>query len=242
MDIAEEIIENSTTLDERVVLAKDSEHESGQLIEEFTAFLRSRVTRYSARADEKQREEMLNSAMLAFYEAIRKYDSTKGHFLPFANMVVCERLIDYNRRTSNREMNTVSLDELDENQESAQSDAIAKASIQIYEAERRRESMVDEIEQFKAELETWGLTFSSLVDQSPKHNKLREEYRSAVAIILNSPDIIQTIQVKRYFPIKAVGEITGLPHKKLERARNFILASLIIGMGDYDILSDYVTG
>jgi len=188
-----------------------------------------------------QREEMLGSAMLAFYEAIGKYDPGKGHFLPFANVIVRERLIDYNRKELRRSVPTVPLEE-DDNDGSAQSDVMSELSFRAYEANRRQEVLVDEIEQFKAELDTWGLTFSALVEQSPKHDKLREEYKLIISGILRAPDIIQTIQIKRYFPIKAIGEVTGTNKKKLERARNFILASLIIKLGDYDLLSDYVAG
>ena len=238
----EELIEHAESLDERATHAKESVEEAEKLIEEFNAFLRSRVSRYSVHADEMQREEIHGTAMLAFYEAITKYDASKGHFLPFANVIVCERLIDFNRRVSNRHIPTVSLDgdDDDEDTDAAQPAVVSELSVRIYEAEQRRALLVEEIEQFTAELGTWGLTLASLVEQSPKHHRVREEYRMVVQKILESPDIIQTIQVKRYFPQKAVEKITGIPQKKLERARNFILATLIIKMGDYDILSDYV--
>ena len=82
----------------------------------------------------------------------------------------------------------------------------------------------------------------ALVQQSPKHQKLKDMYKSLVNLILEHPDIVQTIQMKRYFPIKTIANISGLPQKKIERARTFILASLIIKMGDYDYLSEYVDG
>ena len=239
----EEIISEAASLDDRAVKARDSRDETENLIEEFKAFIYARVARYSVHADAMQREEMQSTAMLAFYEAIRKYEPVKGHFLPFANMIVCARLIDFNRRTGNRTIPTISLDDTgdEEESESAQSAVVSELSIRIYEIERRREILIEEIEQFKAELNVWGLTLASLVEQSPKHNRLRDEYKEAIAKIAQAPDIMQTIQVKRYFPQKAIGEITGLPQKKLERARNFILASLIIKTGDYEMLSDYVT-
>jgi len=239
----EEVISQSSSMDDRAVKARDSKDGTEGLIEEFKAFINARVARYSVHADAMQRDEMQSTAMLAFYEAIKKYDPAKGHFLPFANMIVCARLIDFNRRISNRTIPTISLDDTgdDEEGDQAQSAAVSELSIRIYESERRRESLVEEIEQFKAELSAWGLTLASLVEQSPKHSKLRDEYREAITKISQAPDIMQTIQVKRYFPQKAIGEITGLPQKKLERARNYILASLIIITGDYDALSDYVT-
>jgi hypothetical protein len=79
-----------------------------------------------------------------------------------------------------------------------------------------------------------------LSKQSPKHKSLLQSYREAVAKIAEIPDILQTIHFKRYFPVKAISKITGLPLKNVERARTFILASLIIKIGDFDYLSGYV--
>ena len=237
----DEIIEQAASLDQRAVAAKASKHEAGLLIEEFKAFINARVNRYSVNADAMLRDEMSNTAMLAFYEAIQKYNETKGHFLPFASVVISKRLIDYNRKSNSPDIFTVSLDDDDEEYSAGQSHAISELSLRVYESERKREDLAHEIEQFKEELSEWGLTFASLVDQSPKHSRLRDEYKAVIIEIMQSADILQTIQVKRYFPIKAIANITGLPQKKLERARNYILASLIIKMGDYDLLAEYVS-
>jgi len=236
-----EKISRITDLDDCAVLAQQSKDEAERLIGDFKAFLSARVFRYSTHANETQREEMYGSAMMAFYEAIQKYDASKGHFFPFANKVVCERLIDFNRAMRRRDGFTVSLDAEDEEQGSAQSAAINAISIRNYEAEHRHSQLLDEIEQYKAELATWGLSMASLVSQSPKHDRLREEYKMVIKKIMQTPENIQTIQLKRYFPIKTVSELTGLPQKKLDRARNFLLASLIIKMGDYSYLSEYVS-
>jgi RNA polymerase sigma factor len=241
LDVTDETIIQTGALDERAVNAKQSNEETERLITDFKAFLRSRVSRYAVHADETSREEMFGTAMLAFYEAIQKYDASKGHFFPFANQVVCERLIDFNRKAYRHDGHTAPLEEDDGEHESAQSAAIAEVSIRNYEDERKRGQMVDEIEQLKAELAVWGITLATLVDQSPKHAKVREEYRKVVSLVAQAPDIIQTIQLKRYFPIKAIANISGLPPKKLERARNFLLASLFIRIGDYDYLSEYVS-
>jgi len=239
-DAKNEVIERTDDLDIRAAAAKESKEAMERLIEDFRAFLRSRVTRYSVRRDDAQKDEMLGTAMLAFYESIQKYDASKGHFFPFADRVVCERLIDYNRKELRHDGHTVPLEEEDDEQTSAQSAALNEISIRAYEAENSREQIAYEIEQFQTELSAWGITMDSLVLQSPKHKKLRSEYKKVIAIIAQSPDIVQTIQVKRYFPIKAISSISGLPQKKLERARNFILASLFIKLGDYEYLSDYV--
>ena len=237
-----EVIEKTALLDERAVIAKKSKYEMEQLIEDFKPFLNARVAKYSLRSDSNQREELFSIAMMAFYESIQKYDITKGHFFSFSNRVVCERIIDCIRSAYKQKMKTVPLEEDDDERSLAQSSVAQEISIHSYNAQRKQEFLVDEIEQFKAELITWGITMDDLTKQSPKHQKLRETYKVAISKICQTPDIIQTIQLKRYFPIKTVAELTGLPKKNLERARSFILASVIISMGDYEYLSDYVNG
>jgi len=241
--LGQESIEKAAGLDERVLLAKTSAIEAEKLISEFKPFLRSRVARYSSRYDEHLQEDIFSVAMLAFHEAIQSFDSEKGHFFPLADRIVCVRIIDQIRKINRHEGKTVSIDEIDDDEEhsSAQSKTISIISIQNYNESRRREQLVEEIEQFKAEIATWGITMEALVKASPKHKGLREEYKKATALAVKSPDILQTIRLKQYFPIKAVAEISGLPQKKVERGRIFLLSSILIKVGDYELLSDYVT-
>ena len=235
-----EIIEQPASLDERAIAAKQSEDEAKTLIEEFMPFLRGRVAKYSAQYDAHVREDLLSTAMSAFYEAIQCYASDRGHFFPFANRVVCARIIDSIRKFSRHEGRTVSLSDDDDIQQSSQTAVINVISLRNYDEERRRERLVEEIEQFKSEIATWGITMESLEKSSPKHKELRNTYREIVSTVVKSPDITQTISLKRYFPIKAVSKITGIPQKKLERARTFVLASLIVKTGDYELLSEYI--
>jgi len=236
----ETTIEKSGDLDERAVRAKESEDEVKTLIEDFMPFLRSRAARYAARGDDDMREDMISVAMIAFYEAIRGYDKVKGHFFPFANRVVASRLIDHLRKAQRNAGKTVYLDDDDPERQTLQSDKLIEISVNRHNAERRREYLVEEIEQFKAEMAPWGITMDSLVKGSPKHSELRATYGKILSRVLGDPDIMQTIQLKRYYPVKAIQKITGLPQKKVERARTYILSSLIIKTGDYDLLSDYI--
>ena len=236
-----ENIEKTEYLDNRAITAKQSADEMELLIEDFKPFLHSRAAKYALRTSGDQREELFSVAMIAFHEAIQKYDSSKGHFFPFANHVVCERIIDSIRSLYRRnDDRIVPLEQEDDEYQSSQSIALKELAMRSYQAQSRQESLVYEIQQFKDELSTWGITMTSLSNNSPKHKKLLDAYKAAVVQISQNQDIVQTIQLKRYFPVKSIAELTGLPQKKLERARIFIIASLIIKLGDYEYLSDYV--
>jgi RNA polymerase sigma factor len=233
-------IEKAASLDDRAMAAKESKDEAERLIKEFEPFLRSRAAKYCMRNDAHQRDELFSTAMIAFYEAIRNFNIDKGHFFSFANKVVCGRIIDNIRKNYKQDNKTLPLEDEENEQQSPWSAAINETSIHIYEVEQSQKSIADEIEQFKSELDSWGITLESLVEQSPKHKARREECKNVAERVASNPDILQTIQIKRYFPIKAVSEITKIPPKKLERARMFILALLIIKAGDYNYLTDYI--
>jgi len=237
-----EPIVRAVNIDDRAVAARQSRDEAELLISDFQPFLRGMAARYSKQVIDAPYDELFSVIMIAFYESIQSYDVERGHFFPFARRVIQARVIDHNRSLSRNRGLTVSYDDDLSAADAAQSVYINDASEQIYDAERRQSLLAEEIEQFTAELDNWGITMDILARQSPKHKKLRETYRLIVTKVSEDPDIIQTILIKRYFPISAVAKLTGLPHKKLERARIFVLASLIIKLGDYELLSEYVVG
>ena len=232
--------EKSAILNNRAITAKQSETEAGILIDEFMPFLNARVSRYTAQFSGHMRDDALSVSMIALHEAIQKYDIEKGHFFPFADRVVRARIIDHIRKVSRQERNQVSLDAEDEYGQSTQANAVNIISIRNYDEEQRRARIAEEIEQFTADIASWGITMDALAKSSPKHKELRKTYKEIVSAIADCDDIMQTIHIKRYFPIKAISKITGLPQKKLERSRTYVLASLIIRTGDYELLSDFL--
>ena len=231
-------------LDSRAEAAKESKESMELLIEDFKPYLHARASKYSVKFESDKHEELFSTAMVAFYEAVRNYNRERGHFFPHAERVVRSRLIDHIRGLYRNEGNTVPLDphyDDEDEQSQAESSAVIELSIRSHDRRRRNEALIDEIEAFKEELNEWGITMETLSKHSPKHKKLRETYKKVVVKIAQEPDIVQTIRLKRYFPVKTVAEISGLPQKNIERARTYILATLIIRLGDYDLLSGYVS-
>ena len=236
----EEKIKKSADLDGYVLEAQKSEIGIEKLIKEFTPFLHRQVARFAVKHDEHQRDALFSVALSAFYEAISTFNPQRGHFYPFAERVVRARIIDHIRESRKHEGKTVSLYDDDEELQSAQSAAISRISMRNFKEERRREDLAEEIAEFKQEIAEWGITMESLAAASPKRKELRDEYYEIVAAILDNTEVMQTIKEKRYYPVKIITVITGLPQKKIERSRIFILASLIIKTGDYSLLSDFL--
>lgn len=227
-------------IDKLVLSASKNEHEFEILLTEFRPFLWSRASRFAGNSHDK-RDEMMNVAMQAFYEAVSNYDQGRGHFFHFMDRVVHMRLIDAMRKLQSKQLETVPL-ETDNKDDESHSQAITEASIKVYKEDARQYYLVLEIDAFKQELNGWDLTMDELVAHSPKHSRLRDTYWGIVESIAADAEIMHIIWVKHYFPVKKISALTGIPRKTVERARIFIIATLIIRMGDYVYLKHYVTG
>ena len=209
-----------------------------KLIRDNIPYIQSRIQRYASGASVSRKEELLSIGMLAFYEAIQTFNESKGHFYPFADLVIRRRIIDEFRKTSQHEEELAILDEEKESGEGSL--PILNASIESYKRVIENDALVTEINSFIAELEKWNISIEMLEKNSPKHKALKATYKEIVAKIINDEEVVNTILNKRYYPIKRISEITNIPQRKLERSRIYIIAVILIIKGNYDFLASYV--
>ena len=231
-----------TDLDNRALVAKNSEAEMENMLSDFKPYFSHTAIKYAMRANAEHKDELFSIAQMGFYEAIKGFDKAKGHFFPFAKTVVRNRIIDFIRKHMIKQSHIVSFeDDHDENGNSL-SNLIGKISIEQYNSDQRQKKIAEELNQFRQELKTWKISMESLVKESPKHEAVKTSYKEVVQIIMSTPQVLETITKKHYLPIKEISKLSGLPQKKIERARTFILAAILIKIGNYEFLSDYVEG
>lgn len=240
---SEEAVIEASLIDERALEAKKSDAEMEKFIEDFKPYLHSRAARFSGRQNTDLHDELYSASMIALYEAVEKYDPARGHFFGFAEMVVRARILDAMRgvyRHADKEISLDSLAEEDAARPSAHTELLEKHAMSSYDRQKSAEALADEIEQFKLELASWSLSMEKLEKSSPKHRRLRETYKKLVSLAAENDDIIETVLLKRYFPVKKVAALSGLPEKTIERARVYVIASLIIKTGDYQLISGFI--
>ncbi|MDR1778579.1 MAG: hypothetical protein LBR14_02330 [Clostridiales Family XIII bacterium] len=226
------------SIDQHVLDASQSDEKTNDLIKDNLAYILSRVNRYAPGASADARENMFSVAQLAFYEAIRTYRVGKGHFYPFADLVIKRRIIDELRRNGKDFEATVSLDE--ENEDFDEAAPIRSASLKQHEQQSRSEMLAYEIEDFSAQLDKYGISFEMLVKNSPKHAALRQDYARIIDMARGDAEILETIFKKKYYPVGKIAERTKIPRKKVERSRIYVISMLIIVRGDFQYLSEYV--
>lgn len=158
-------MKENLTLLQRVYIAKDNADERNKLIEEYKPFIASTVQKKVGRYVKYGTDEELSIGLMALNEAIDCFNQEKGNFLTFAKVIINRRLIDYQRKRDNKDI--IYSNDLDDNVIELHD----RKGLEIYHQDSLNDLRKLEIEEYKLELEQWGLEFSNLVKQSPKQKK-----------------------------------------------------------------------
>ncbi|MGI6776528.1 MAG: RNA polymerase sigma-I factor [Acetivibrionales bacterium] len=229
---------HSVLINKKVEKIQNNEDEINKLVEEYKPFIASCTEKVTGRYVRYGEDDELSIALMAFVEAVKAYNSKKGGFLPFARNVIKRRLIDYFRKEC-RHNSVIPLSTYySENEE--EKDLSAELSIEKHEIDRLSEYRRMELEELKKELDKWEISFFELADASPKHRKTKKMCAEIINFLISDRKLLSVIKNKKYLPIAEIERSTGIPRKKIERSRKYILAVIIIMTGDYQYIQDYL--
>lgn len=227
------------SLDERVEKAKKDQEELNKLIEDYKPFIASVLHKKTGKFFEYGYDDELTVGMMAFKEAIEAYDKSKGKFLTFAKHVIILRNIDHYRK-SEKLKDRLCLQEISAGEDETESNAMTSKAIEEYENNKENELRKLEILEYKKELKKWGIEFSELVQVSPKQENLKRLYKDVAQFIVAEPEVLnRLIQVKR-LPIKEIQRNMFIHRKKIERGRLYIIALVIVLIGEYEVIKEYI--
>jgi len=228
-----------STLEDRIENAKNDIEEMNKLIEEYKPFIASVVQKKTRKFVRYGYDDELTIGMLAFKEAIDSYDRNKGKFLSFAKHVISLRLIDYYRKHRTDD-NTIYLEQVSKEDEDGTYDLGVTKVVEDYKENEVNEIRKLEILEYTKELKEWNIEFADLVKISPKHQKVRNEYKKIAGIIVNNKPLLDSLFSNKKLPIKEIQNIVDIHRKKIERGRIYIIALVIIMNGDYHYLKEYM--
>ena len=100
----------SVSINERVEKIKNNDMEINRLVEEYKPFIASCVEKTTGRYMHYGEDDELSIGLMAFVEAVKSFDSTRGSFLSLAQNIIKRRLIDYYRK-ENKHNKVVSINE-----------------------------------------------------------------------------------------------------------------------------------
>lgn len=230
------------TLEETVYEIQQGDHTlQNELIEAYKPFIAKSVSSVCKRYINETDDEF-SIGLIAFNEAIQKYNADKGSsLLSFADVIIKRRVIDYIRTQIKHNNVSFDINEQPE-EENAQPTLEAKLSIDAFQKDREAASRKNEIIHFSNVLRDFGLSFEDLVKQSPKHADARKNAMKVAVALVKQEEMQQFLIEKKKLPIKQLEDEVKVSRKTIERNRKYIIAISLILMGDYFYLRDYIKG
>lgn len=222
----------------RIEGIRDNTAEISRFLEEYKPFVASCAEKVTGRYMNYGLDDELSIAMLAFVEAIKSFDRTKGNFFSFSHTVIKRRIIDH-YRSEKRHKEEISLNMYVEEKDD-EFDLSSGEALRVYSEKKISEIRKLEMEELGKELAAFKITYTDLSRASPRHEKTRKQCSEIVGLILSRPDMLQQILVKRYLPVAEIENALRLPRKLIERFRKYIIAVILIAIGDYEYIREFI--
>lgn len=231
------------TLEETVGLIQQGDQVlQNELIESYKPFIAKTVSSVCKRYIHESDDEF-SIGLIAFDEAIQKYSPNKGSSLiSFSEVLIKRRVIDYIRKQSKFQNLSYTMGTMPGDDEQVGSSIENELSIDDYRKKTEEELRREEIAQFTEILHEFDLSFSDLLEQSPKHADARKNAMTVARILAENEELRGILQEKRRLPIKQLEMYVSISRKTIERNRKYIIAIALILIGDYVYLKDYIKG
>ncbi len=217
--------------------AKDDLQKADELIRDYIPFIRSEASKCISRFCTEQDDEF-SIAMIAFHEAILGYEHNRGAFLPYAAMLIRNRIIDFQRKEIRHQSN-ISLNEEIGDSDQTLMDKIADERDYIKES-ANLEATKQEIEELSAVMAEFGVSFSDVADNSPKQQRTIEACTSAIRYAIENKHLLNKMLKTKKLPLAKLVAGSKVERKTLERHRKYILVMLLIHSNGYEIIRGHL--
>ena len=196
-------------------------------IREYKPFIAKTTMNLCKRPLDWEQSDELSIAMIAFNSSIDSYNPDKRvPFLPYAKVVIQNRLKDYFRKTSRLQA------ECSLTTESEDGKIISPAEIQAAWEDHQERTIEDErqeeIAEYEKLLSEYGIDFFVLVEASPKHRDSRQTLLDTAKHITGNPEMMRHLLEKKQLLISELVLHTGINRKTLERGRKFIISTTLV--------------
>ena len=180
-------------------------------------------------------------ALSAFNRAIDTYDSEKGDFLPFAQMLIRRSLIDYFRSSKSSQSEVLVAPHIMEGngEPGEDKDGVYLAVVSASTA-RSSNGLRDEIISMNEKMRAFGFRFFDLTDCSPRQEKTKQECAVAVRQMLSRSELLSELEKTHRLPIRPLSASSGVPRKTLDRYRKYLIMAVLVLSGDYPFLQEYL--
>lgn len=194
------------------------------LIDKYMAFIVKTISSITGRYVSLENDEELSIGLLAFKEAVDKYDESRGSFSSFARLVISSRIKNFINK-ENKHSSVYSLDEM--------TDAGIEISDKYDNPIEDKTELINEIIKLKSEIEGFGFSFEQLVEEAPKHEDTRNNAIDISEKVSKEDTLTSFMFNKKRLPIKQITLKFSVTEKIIKRSKKFIISVVIIICRDF---------
>lgn len=203
------------------------------LIEDYLPFIIKTISKFTNRYVSIENDEEFSIGLVAFHEAVQKYDNDKGPFMPFAKLVITSRLKNYFNK-ENQNKGHISIENLEEEG--------IKLEDSLQNPIEDKSSLLHEIDLLKEEINLFGFSLEDLVDEAPKHSDTRNNAIQLSEKISQDEPIMDFMYIKKRLPIKQIALKYSITQKVIKGSKKFIITSTIIFYKNFRNLRFWIKG
>lgn len=189
------------------------------LIQEYLPLIIKTVSGVSGKYVSVYRDDEFSIGLMAFKEAVDKYNEERGNFSSFAKIVITSRVKNYIAKES-KHNDIDSIEALKE----VGIDFADNCNIPL----ENSNELAIEISNLKAEINEFGFSFEDLVKESPKHKDTRNRAIIISEHINKNTTLKNHMYDKKRLPIKQITLIYSITEKTIKKSKKFIISVVII--------------
>ncbi|WP_461206542.1 sigma-70 family RNA polymerase sigma factor [Clostridium sp. DL1XJH146] len=218
-----------------MVIRNLTKENRNNFIEENKFFIYKTTYRICRRKLDWKNDDELCIALIAFNKACDNYTEKRGTFSSYASTVIRNSLIDYFRKKDTNVHLTYNSNE--------NSDYIDQTnSLNQYKLQNDNELRSQEIKLLNNELNNFKISFTDLVNNSPKHLDTRKNILKLAFLCSKNNEILNLLRSNHKLPIKNIIILTQSKRKFIEKWRKYIIALIIvISNEDYQYIRSYLS-
>lgn len=215
-------------------IQQGDEKEKNRLIQEYVPFITKTLSNQLNKYIEIENDDVFSIGLMAFNEAIDKYDEKRGSFLTFATTVIKSRVIDEMRREgklNNQRDSTELFQEEDEGY---------KENIAVVEGFENTIELKLDMMTLVEKMKTFGVSLDDLIKESPKHKDTRNNAVKIAKYIYKHDNLKEKLMRTKNLPTRELIEELEISKKVVQKSRKFIITIVLILESDLDTLNHYI--
>lgn len=211
-----------------------NKEERNSLIKEYIPFIQKTASQQLNKYIEIENNDTYSISLIAFNEAIDKYNPARGSFLSFASMVIKSRIIDELRK-ENRSSNVI-LTSFSGNEGSEEQ--LETVAVESFEGRLEAE---EDLKLLVKRMAGFNVTLEDLVNESPKHIDTRLMAIKIARHIFESEELRERLLRTQNLPSSELIAQLKVSNKILQRSRKFIIAIVLILDSNLDTMKYYIS-